>query len=138
MGVGAIEGPSARRAAVPVVSRRLGGLVGQAADVSVAQPAVDEGEDLPRQRDPSDGTAAAFDDAVEVGHDLGRAALTSDALDGGPAHQWATREPRRTAQARSRAAWFAAAGGEEDRDECDHGDRVVGPEIESIYAGWQM
>ncbi len=59
----------------------------QAADLSVAQAPVDEGEKLAGRGHDTDLAATALGDAVVVNLELGAAPLPLDSLDGSPAHQ---------------------------------------------------
>ena len=63
--------------------------VGQGADVSVAQPVIDEGEQLAGRGDLGDVTASAGLDPFAITGDFGGVGLALNGLDGRPPHQFA-------------------------------------------------
>ena len=63
--------------------------VGHRADVSVAQPVVDEGEQLAGRGDLGDVAAAAGLDPLAIKGDLGGVRLALDGLDSRPPHEFA-------------------------------------------------
>src|ERR1700736_222154 len=78
---------AATRVLRPRYSRRH--LAGQSADVSVAQPVVDQREQLAGRGDLGDVAAAAGFDPFAIKGDLGDVGLTLDGLHGRPPHKFA-------------------------------------------------
>ena len=80
-------GHDSSRARVPGCVRASSPGLAKAADFSVAQPVVDQGEDPASSRHPADVAAPAGGDAVEVGLELGRRPELLHRLDRRPADE---------------------------------------------------